>query len=292
LNIVLTASKVSDGDDGKDASVNGSDEPAVAPAIDEDKATEPGTEPELETEQELETAEEIVVVKNESTLITNPQQKLLSDGKEWVSSFSASLTKSVQNSIKNTKSAAANAQTPDAKKFAREGKKFMDSIGSSITKSSSSITKGARQYVSQKTMVTRAEKSVGEIIPVLAQEIGVEMSIRKRFQQGPVFVLEVDLKGCDLGSILEKTLGQESGKNFKQATESLKALGMETTLKSMEKEILPEIRKGLMEKMSLIVPNKIREQHADLEIMCIALEDAEEAKWLYNFLEFMESMKQ
>jgi hypothetical protein len=36
---------------------------------------------------------------------------------------------------------------------------------------------------------------------------------------------------------------------------------------------------------------KLKKSNADLEIQCVALEDAEEAKWLYNFLEFMEQMK-
>ena len=49
----------------------------------------------------------------------------------------------------------------------------------------------------------------------------------------------------------------------------------------------------MMDRMSEIVPEKmkLKKKNADLEIQCVALEDAEEAKWLYNFLEFMEQMK-
>ena len=59
------------------------------------------------------------------------------------------------------------------------------------------------------------------------------------------------------------------------------------------KEMLPKLRKAMMGRMSEIVPEKMKQkkQYADLEIQCVALEDAEEDKWLYNFLAFMEEMK-
>ena len=60
------------------------------------------------------------------------------------------------------------------------GKKVMESLGTTVIKSSSnlssSITKNARQFVSTKTMVARAEKGVAEVIPQITKEIGVEMS--------------------------------------------------------------------------------------------------------------------
>jgi hypothetical protein len=68
---------------------------------------------------------------------------------------------------------------------------------------------------------------------------------------------------------------------------------MATTRAAFDAEILPKVRTGMMTKMSEIVPEKmkLKKGNGDLEIQCVALEDAEEAKWLYNFLEFMEQMK-
>ena len=175
--------------------------------------------------------------------------------------------------------------------ISRNIQKSGTSISQNIQKSTTGITLNARQFVNQQTMVSRAEKSVTEIIPTLSHEIGVEMSIRKRFQQGPVFVLEVDLKGCDLSIILEKTLGNDKAQNYKQAIAALLELNMIKTLKELEQEILPKIRQGLMSKLSAVVPQKINSIHQDLCIECITLENHEEAKWLYNFLEYMESMK-
>jgi hypothetical protein len=147
--------------------------------------------------------------------------------------------------------------------------------------------------VASKTAVSRAEKAVVECVPLVTEEIGVEMSISKRFQQGPVFVLEVDMKGCDLLELLEKVLGEEAAEHYRNVRKGLEFLGMTNSIVAFDQEILPEVRKGMMAKMSEIVPEKmkLKKSNADLEIQCVALEDAEEAKWLYNFLEFMEQMK-
>uniref|UniRef100_A0A7S1FNY3 Uncharacterized protein n=1 Tax=Corethron hystrix TaxID=216773 RepID=A0A7S1FNY3_9STRA len=168
------------------------------------------------------------------------------------------------------------------------------SMRSSVGNMSSNISKGVNAFVSNKTMISRAEKAVNEVIPVVNDEIGVEMSIRKRFQQGPVIVLEVDMKGCDLVALLDRTLGKEASDHYSNIIKGLEFLELESTKAKLEAEILPKFRTGLMRRMAEIIPKKIKtfEKSSDLEIQCIALEDFEEAKWLYNFLEFMEQMKQ
>lgn len=173
------------------------------------------------------------------------------------------------------------------------GPGMFSSIGKSISKRSKQISEGASRMVANKTMVSRAERAVVECIPFVTDEIGVEMSISKRFQQGPVFVLEVDMKGCDLLELLEKVLGTEAAEHYRKVTEGLEALELPHAKEAFIKEILPKVRKGMMCKTSEIVPEKmkLKKNYADLEIQCVALEDAEEAKWLYNFLAFMEEMK-
>lgn len=175
----------------------------------------------------------------------------------------------------------------------KEGPGFMSTLGNSISKSSSNISKRASRFVANKTMVSRAEKAVVECIPLVTEEIGVEMSISKRFQQGPVFVLEVDMKGCEMLDLLEKVQGEEAAKHYAAVKAGLEFLDLPDAQDAFLKEILPKLRIAMMERMSEIVPEKmkLKKAYSDLEIQCVALEDAEEAKWLYNFLAFMEEMK-
>jgi hypothetical protein len=216
-------------------------------------------------------------------------RKLLVEGRALVDSFSHALTKRAAAFVVEEKK----RNTPDAKKLVQDGQKLMSSIGHSITKQSSSISRKATAFVKNSTMISRTQKAVVDCIPLVTEEIGVEMSISKRFQQGPIFVLEVDMKGCDLLDLLEKVLGEEPAQHYRHVRRGLDYLDMPESRETFDKEILPKVRKGLMETMSAIVPEKMKMQKGndDLEIQCVALEDAEEAKWLYNFLEFMEQMK-
>ena len=213
---------------------------------------------------------------------TDPKIKLLMEGRSLVDSVFK------RTPLKRDKSNEGNG-----KKFVQDGQKLMSSIGSSITRSGSNISKRASRFVASKTMVGRAEKAVVECIPLVTEEIGVEMSISKRFQQGPIFVLEVDMKGCDMLDLLEKVSGAEAAQQYRNVKEGLDALGLPDTQDTFLKEMLPKLRKAMMERMSDIVPQKMKmkKQYEDLEIQCVALEDAEEAKWLYNFLAFMQDMK-
>lgn len=214
-------------------------------------------------------------------------------------SFAGKLTKRAAAFTAEAKSRTA----PDPKKLVQDGARFMgkidksltmsfNKIGDSITKGSENISKKANAFVASKTMMHRAEKAVTQCIPLVTEEIGVELSISKRFQQGPVFVLEVDMKGCDLFDLLQKVLGNESAEKYKNVREGLDFLGLQSSKQAFDKEILPKVRRGMMEKMSEIVPEKmkLKKEHADLDIQCVALEDAEEAKWLYTFLEFKNQM--
>jgi hypothetical protein len=226
-----------------------------------------------------------------ATETTPSKKKLLLDGKSFVDSISHSFAnRAVIAFVADEK---LHRNTPDPKKLVQDGQRLMSSIGNSISKSSSSISKRATAFVASKTAVSRAEKAVVECVPLVTEEIGVEMSISKRFQQGPVFVLEVDMKGCDLLELLEKVLGKESADHYRNVRTGLEFLGMTSSIVAFDQEILPKVRKGMMARMSEIVPEKmkLKKSNADLEIQCVALEDAEEAKWLYNFLEFMEQMK-
>mmetsp|Transcript_15547 Transcript_15547/g.20244 ORF Transcript_15547/g.20244 Transcript_15547/m.20244 type:complete len:285 (+) Transcript_15547:144-998(+) len=227
-------------------------------------------EEDLGQENENKNGGEMVV--SETQTVIDPKMKLLMEGRSIYSAFTKRNAKPKNDS---------------------NGPGLMSSIGKSFKKTSTQLREGASRAVANRTMVGRAEKAVGECIPLVTEEIGVEMSISKKFQQGPVFVLEVDMKGCDLLELLGKVLGEEAGQHYQNVKDGLEALNLPEAKEAFVKEILPKVRQGMMDKMSEIVPEKmkLKKAYADLEIQCVALEDAEEAKWLYNFLAFMEQMK-
>jgi len=118
------------------------------------------------------------------------------------------------------------------------------------------------------------------------------INVQRRFTQGPVFVLEVSVLPTNAVSLLECVQGKESAEHYTRVVEGLEALNCKETLKKLEEDIMKSITLSLQTKLIEIIPNIINEEvkGSPLDMDCIALEDKEEARWLYTFLAFNEEM--
>ena len=74
------------------------------------------------------------------------------------------------------------------------------------------------------------------------------MAIEKCFQEGPVLVLEINFKGCNLAHILAKTLGDEVSQCYTRALEGLEWLAMVQSKQTLECETLPKMREHVSRK--------------------------------------------
>lgn len=163
------------------------------------------------------------------------------------------------------------------------------------TKSNNAFEKMAQKannFIASKTMISRATAAFHDVIPKLMDEFQKNISIQKRFHQGPVYVLEVSVLPTKISTLLQSVKGQEAADNYIRAKESLEALNCQETLKVLENDVITQINQFVKEKLIEIVPEKVNEEckGGNLEIECIALEDKEEARWLYSFLEFNAEM--
>lgn len=179
-------------------------------------------------------------------------------------------------------------------------KKTTLSLLRSLTKSSravksatSSVGNVAAAFVAKNTMLSRATSALDKAIPELISSTDLDLTIGKRFQQGPVIVLQVSLKSTALPKYIEEIKGKNAAEDYRTAVKTLKLLGATKTLGSLEKEILPEVRRGLMEKYSNDLVRIIKEKESSqyLDVECIPLEESEEARWLFTFMEFQTQMK-
>jgi len=162
-----------------------------------------------------------------------------------------------------------------------------------VKSASSAVGNVAAAFVAKNTMLSRAMSALTKAIPELISATDLDLSIGKRFQQGPVIVLQVNLKSTALPRYIEEIKGHSAAEDYRIAVKTLKLLGATKTLGCLEREILPDVRRGLMEKYSdelvRIIKEKDSSQYLDVE--CIPLEEAEEARWLFTFMEFQTQMK-
>jgi len=155
---------------------------------------------------------------------------------------------------------------------------------------SKAVGNKAANYVASKTMVTRAMQALGKSIPELFQQCDLDIAIGKRFQQGSVSVLQVTLKPTDLDKYVQEVKGEAAADQYRQAVSALHGLGATDTIAALEQEMLPKVRKGLMEKLSEHLTRLIKEKET-VEVECIGLEEPDEARWLFTFMEFQTQMK-
>jgi hypothetical protein len=145
----------------------------------------------------------------------------------------------------------------------------------------------------RKTRLIKTRGALKKCLPEFAANLekDLQLTIGKRFSQGKVTVLHVVLKGSSMARYLEEIKGPEAAEKYTSAMSTLTELGAEGSMKSLEREMLLQVKEGLMEQLSILLVNTMKEKETGLEIECIALEEAEEAKWLFTFMEFQSQMK-
>ena len=159
------------------------------------------------------------------------------------------------------------------------------------SKRSSQVATKAGAFAARKTMVSRAAQILNnKCLPELAAA-NKDLTIGKHFSQGRVTVLHVGLKSSAMSRYIAQVKSEESATHYSSAMSMLEALGASSTMTCLEREMLMHVRKGLMDKLSTLLLQKMNEKGNGLELECIALEESEEARWLFTFMEFQEQMK-
>ena len=170
--------------------------------------------------------------------------------------------------------------------------KSLHNFGKAVSKRTSSAKNIGAAYMASMTMVSRALSALTKSLQDLAASCEeLELTIGKRFHQGRVIVLHVDLKAAAMPRYIEETNGADAAMHYRSAMSTLALLEATETMGTLEREMLPQVRQGLMKKLSDLLMSTMKEKDNLLEVECIALEEAEEARWLFTFMEFQEQMK-
>eukprot|EP00566_Odontella_aurita_P015127 CAMPEP_0113571676 /NCGR_PEP_ID=MMETSP0015_2-20120614/25683_1 /TAXON_ID=2838 /ORGANISM="Odontella" /LENGTH=354 /DNA_ID=CAMNT_0000474647 /DNA_START=166 /DNA_END=1230 /DNA_ORIENTATION=- /assembly_acc=CAM_ASM_000160 len=173
-----------------------------------------------------------------------------------------------------------------------------------VSNRTAALSDKAGRYVAGKTMIARASSALDKALPEVMMSLSqsgagggskLDLNVGRRFQQGPVIVLQVDLRAAGLPAYVEAVRGEDAAEHYRCALSSLRLLGAKSAAAELEREMLPLIRKGLMERAGEEVVRLMKvknESDLPLELECIALEEGEEARWLFTYMEFQSQMKQ
>lgn len=175
------------------------------------------------------------------------------------------------------------------------------SLRSSVRAASSASRAAADRastFVASRTMLGRASYALNRALPELVAETGLDgLRVARRSHSAsgsgssPVMVVQVDLRPSQLPEYVAAVAGEDAAAEYRAARSSLRRLGAPATEDALEREMLPRAREGLMTRFSTRLVEKMRAKDESLEVHCVALREAEEARWLFTFLEFQTQMK-
>ena len=114
------------------------------------------------------------------------------------------------------------------------------------------------------------------------KEMGLNMVTETVFKQGPMCVIKFTIDGANPVALITKAKGEDAGDAMKKIIAAMDVLGVEGGAKNVEDKMLPKVKAGMMEKLSITIPEKMKE--AGLKCECVANEPSEQADWFYNAL--------
>lgn len=196
----------------------------------------------------------------------------------------------INTSVHNTMKALTKSSKAVSQRLATD--KSLQNTMKAITQSSLEVSKKATTFVASKTMVARASHALTKSLPELVEQTGLKgMQLSRKFHEGSVLVVQVDLKPTELPDYIKEVSGEEAANSYRTALSCLKSLGMSDSVAALEREMLPQVRRGLMDKFSDMLISNMKANENMLEVQCIPLEETEEARWLFTFMEFRAQMK-
>ena len=98
---------------------------------------------------------------------------------------------------------------------------------------------------------------LSENIPKALKEMGLEISLKKVFQQGPLFVMHASINDVDVLKLIGKTKGEEGAEHMENIMNALVFLGVEEKVDGIKNNIANKTKENIMGKLSEMIPKKM-----------------------------------
>merc|ERR1712176_1491723 len=125
---------------------------------------------------------------------------------------------------------------------------------------------------------------MGEMIPSKIAEMGINLSMKKRYVRGALVVLKAQIMETDAVKMMSNVKSEEAGAKMKELQDALAFLELEDAQKMMSLQMMKKSREKLMEKLVDLLPEKLAEA-AGAKIEVNALSEEHQAEWFFSFLE-------
>lgn len=131
-------------------------------------------------------------------------------------------------------------------------------------------------------VIETAVPKLTENIPKALKEMGLELSLQKVFQQGPLFVMHASIDDVDVLKLISKSKGEEGAEHMENIMNALVFLGVEEKVEGIKNNIANKTKENIMVKLSEMIPKKM--EKAGLMVECVPCNPSDECRWLFSYL--------
>lgn len=118
-------------------------------------------------------------------------------------------------------------------------------------------------------------------IPEAIKEMGIDMTAKTIYTNGPLFVVQFTINGVDTLKLIKAGKGEEGATHFKKLFDAMTFFGNATKISGIEEKVRSKAKCKIMEKLAEKIPAKTID--LGLKIECISLQPADQGEWLLNY---------
>eukprot|EP01031_Cornospumella_fuschlensis_P032442 gene32442-39230_t len=141
----------------------------------------------------------------------------------------------------------------------------------------------ANKVITDDKIITNLSSTLMDTIKKSVEDMGIHIDVAKRFQQGPLVVIQFQVRDLELLKVMEVAKGKEFATNFQNLLSAADNLGVGDVITGkVYEKIYSTINESMMSKFMEMLPAKMREK--GISVDCAASSHAEEALVFFDMM--------
>jgi hypothetical protein len=132
----------------------------------------------------------------------------------------------------------------------------------------------ANKMVTDEKLLTNLSDTLMTTIRGSVEEMGIQMSVERKFQQGALVVMQFQVLDVDAIKVIRAGKGDDFANNFQTLVDAAKNLGLgDTIMEKIMEKIYGSMNESMIKKFSEMLPNKMKEKGVLVDCHACTMEE-------------------
>lgn len=147
----------------------------------------------------------------------------------------------------------------------------------------------ANKVITDEKIITNLSSTLMDTIKKSIEDMGIHIEVTKRFQHGPLVVIQFQVMDLELLKVIEVAKGKEFSANFQNLLSSAEQLGLGDVITGkVYEKIYATINESMIKKFGEMLPTKMREKGVSVD--CTASSHNDEALVFFDMMNRVNSL--